>query len=341
MSSTIWDHYKKIKDIKKAICNYCLGSYSYATTITNLKQHLRNKHGTVIPDVIKELTPDNSLAVALNELFTEKDDDSSFSKCNLCANNKYFKSKLQHLKAHHPAEYRKFVKKRSFRTRKDSDSDTTIDNDDDEESSLTSKAKELWQYFEQEGSKARCVVCREGYIDTDYEFLRAHMIDKHPKLMLHFVHDHQETTTKSDVEEDDNLFTEVVYLEDSAPEDSRSEKRTFIRKRAPKRPRISSPEHPVTLKKEFVENTPTQTTEENELDIFMKYIKCLLKKLPADVFSKVQVDILKTIMDAQYSNRVETESVASILRVSEVDNSVIGNYTITLENKNDTEKNDK
>lgn len=135
----------------------------------------------------------------------------------------------------------------------------------------------------------------------------------------------QDQDTKSSASDhEDNTYTEVVYLEQDSPSEdttrnSESTKVTpkYKQKCPQKRIRInSSTEHRMIKVKKHSEPRQKEKSEnqdeESELDTFIKYIRCLLKKLSPDVFSKVQIDILKAIMDAQYSNKIPNINDMSI-----------------------------
>ncbi|XP_047532135.1 E3 SUMO-protein ligase ZBED1-like [Vanessa atalanta] len=42
--SEVWDHFDKVENVGKAVCKVCRESYSYKSTIANLKNHLKRKH---------------------------------------------------------------------------------------------------------------------------------------------------------------------------------------------------------------------------------------------------------------------------------------------------------
>ncbi|CAB3252379.1 unnamed protein product [Arctia plantaginis] len=248
----------------------------------------------------------------------------------------------------------------------DRNDDTDIENGNEDTQEESQKLNDLWNYFEQEGTKVRCVVCRQVLEDTSYDNLKEHLFAQHPKLLLQLVREQDQDTKSNASDDEDNTYTEVVYLEqDSASDDTArtSDKpkiiSTYIQNRPQKRTRInSSTDHQIIKVKKDSEpqkEREEKQEEESELDTFIKYIRCLLKKLSPDVFSKVQVDILKTIMDAQYSNNITninhtsisassvskpsiitdfaTCSGSNVTRVNEIvpkKGPLVGNYTVSL-----------
>lgn len=110
----------------------------------------------------------------------------------------------------------------------------------------------------------------------------------------------------------EDIFTEVVYLEDEMPKPKETKtpsKYSNIKmKTQKKRPtsfdryrKSSSDEEPITKYSKYNE-------EDEELNKFSKYIVCLLKTVPKDVSNKLQMDIVNLIMTAKLKTAQNLEN---------------------------------
>lgn len=64
-SSKLWNYFVKSDDHDfMAICQFCGKLFSYKTTTSNLKSHLKQKHPLVYEDLLQ--TSDSDLSVPLN-----------------------------------------------------------------------------------------------------------------------------------------------------------------------------------------------------------------------------------------------------------------------------------
>ncbi|CAD0206508.1 unnamed protein product [Chrysodeixis includens] len=208
--------------------------------------------------------------------------------------------------------------------------------DEDPEESL--KLSNVWSYFEQESDQqACCVVCRAD-VSNEYDELKSHLQERHPKLLLQIMQDNEQNSD-ADVSnaEDTETYTEIVYLEQD-PQVETSEARKSVKnvqKFAPKSPKKrqrfdSDDDVPIKKKKE----------ETDELSAFLQYISVLLKKLSPDAFSKVQIDIINTILKANAVPETRnlkaessgTNSGTNVISVSDLTpiSNLGHNYTITV-----------
>ena len=91
-----------------------------------------------------------------------------------------------------------------------------------------------------------------------------------------------------------------------------------------------------------VKKTKIDEEENDELSSFIKYITCLLKKLPPDVFSNVQIEIINTILKANSQSSIRSivlnkeqlntcSKIITVDGITPVTSSMLGhNYTITV-----------
>ncbi|XP_022818909.1 uncharacterized protein LOC111351294 [Spodoptera litura] len=212
----------------------------------------------------------------------------------------------------------------------------TGDNEDDEAEELL-KVHDLWSFFQTDGRKTRCIICQET-TGKDYEDIKAHMKENHPNIMLQMLQaqDKDNSDASSNEDETNTAYTEVVYLEkEPSPEPMTArEKPKLIKKR--NRPSVFDKIDVDSPPKRRRDNAKLNENDSDELTAFVKYITCLLKKLPPDVFSNVQIDIINTILRANSQNNsilinkdLPSTSNTSLLNL-EANSSLNHNYTITV-----------
>lgn len=107
---------------------------------------------------------------------------------------------------------------------------------------------------------------------------------------------------ETDVEED-NTFTEIVYLEDEqtrVPNKPSPKIKRTIREDIRPLPKVTleknvseSSEEAVPIRK----STPTPPPPD-DLDVYLKYVKVLLQKVPQESTQKLHLDIINLIMNA-------------------------------------------
>lgn len=168
-------------------------------------------------------------------------------------------------------------------------------------------------------------------------FLDTFIIYPSTYSLLYFQDNEQNSDAEASNVDDNETYTEIVYLEQD-PQVETSRKRTPVKtvhKSAPKSPKKcqrfdSDDDVPIKKKKE----------ETDELGAFLQYISVLLKKLTPDAFSKVQIEIINTILKANTVSETRslnaessgTDNVANVIPVSDLTTfSNLGhNYTITV-----------
>ncbi|XP_049704210.2 uncharacterized protein LOC126056169 isoform X2 [Helicoverpa armigera] len=239
--------------------------------------------------------------------------------CRFCNNSYSFSTTTANLRSHlkrvHTEEYVNINWNGKF----ENEADET-----DELLMLTG----VWSYFEAEDKKARCELCGTSLPD-DYEELKAHLGEHHPETLLNIMQKKEkrekaERSDNDDGQDQDNMtYTEIVYLEQDTSDSTDS---------IPEKPKPKPKPSPKTVKIKTVKRRESTLTSDdipmkrqkncqsdvdnNELDAFIKYVTCLLKKLPENVFSEVQGEIISCIMRAnsrisQSSASLSSQSVSS------------------------------
>ncbi|CAH2101567.1 unnamed protein product [Euphydryas editha] len=152
---------------------------------------------------------------------------------------------------------------------------------------------DLWTYFEKESSStARCVLCLHT-MATNNALMRKHLKEKHSKL------NGEEENDTEDSNNDEQNLTEVVYIEneDQTKQDAK---------------RKSSVSQTQTKKRRTETDGRTEHDEDEEIENFGKYITSLLKSIPRDLCTKLQMDIINLIMTTKL-NKMATTSNASYI----------------------------
>nr|XP_034837820.1 uncharacterized protein LOC117994055 [Maniola hyperantus] len=129
----------------------------------------------------------------------------------------------------------------------------------------------------------------------------------------------------SDSDEDQNCYTEVVYLEEEQPTNVTT---TTKQPQVTKKRRLSS-RYELVNKPKDVENISKIDEIDDEIEIFGRYVISLLKKMPKDASTQLQMDIIGMIMKAKL--KLGTTEPVSV-SVSNVQDGVIvtpGNIIVT------------
>ncbi|KAH9638617.1 hypothetical protein HF086_007751 [Spodoptera exigua] len=195
------------------------------------------------------------------------------------------------------------------------------------------KVNDLWSFFDTDGRKTQCIICKEA-TGNNYEEIKAHMKENHPK-------EKENSDATSNEDDAGGTYTEVVYLEqEPSPETVKIKEKPKLPKAIMKRRRTSVFENFDSPPK----RTKDKESDSDELMAFVKYITCLLKKLPPDVFSNVQIEIINTILRANSQTTVlinkDLPSTSNTLLNFEGNNSLSPNYTITVAQKTDNNETD-
>ncbi|XP_026756798.2 uncharacterized protein LOC113516571 [Galleria mellonella] len=137
------------------------------------------------------------------------------------------------------------------------------------------------------------------------------MQEKHPKLVGEQDQDNEQDQDQdermpfhSDDEPEQDVFTDVVYVEDArniekSPPKVRPSKPSKLTKTRPQKRRASTSSDEYLIKK-------PKSDENDELEGFIRYIRCLLKKLPTDTCMKLQLEIVNLIMKASINNQSDS-----------------------------------
>lgn len=95
----------------------------------------------------------------------------------------------------------------------------------------------------------------------------------------------QDINEQSEPEEDSNeAYTEVVYLEDEA------------RKPLPRRESRPTPRPPKRPSRKRRLSSSSSNDDDEQVEKFGTYVTCLLKKMPRDVCTRLQMEIINLIM---------------------------------------------
>lgn len=175
----------------------------------------------------------------------------------------------------------------------------------------------------------------------EYEDIKAHMKEHHHGVMLQTLQDKDNSDASSNEDERNTSYTEVVYLEKEPSPDPVKIKEKPKPKLIKKRRRTSVFNIDSPPKRRRDNTTLYDNDSDSELTAFVKYITCLLKKLPPDVFSNVQIEIINTILKANSQNNslllnkdLPSTSNVGLLNL-DGNSSVNHNYTITVAQKSD------
>ncbi|CAH2062543.1 unnamed protein product, partial [Iphiclides podalirius] len=285
--SDIWDYFRKCDSedgSKRARCLICEQSLSYASTSHNLRSHLARVHPDEVSLTVKpRLRATSRKNRSLIWLYFNKLRGADcVALCNVCKKPCSYKSTITNLRTHlarlHKPDYNEMLK--IARERSNGNEEIYLEYvDGDEDSNQSAAAPDVWSFFEKEtGGRARCVVCRATLPHRAHE-LRAHLKENHPKLAQD-VGDHSENEEE---EGSNETYTEVVYLEDEArkpPPRRESRPSSRPQRRPSMKRRVSSP----------------SSGEDEQVEKFGTYITCLLKTIPREVCTRLQMDIVNLVM---------------------------------------------
>ncbi|XP_072941212.1 uncharacterized protein [Epargyreus clarus] len=324
-------------DMKKSECKLCNNVLNHTSTSFNLKAHLQKQHRHEIPNipvlrrpVIKtDKREGNSGRRYISRMwkyFTKANEITKYASCNLCGREFSYKGSTSNLKTHllraHAAEYEVCEETeiasespKSIHT----DPDAQYFGSDDDDSDYVVPVSEVNKLFTKDrNGRASCDMCN-ATVPMTQSCLTAHIKEVHPKIL-------KPSNDESDVEESEpnNTYQEVVYLYDS---DSKSTKKEV----APVRPKKLETSTPVIQKERererekekekkerdktdgidrrkrrrmsmFVEEeTPAKENGEGdeEIEKFGKYVVCLMKTIPKELCTQLQMDMINLIMTAK------------------------------------------
>ncbi|KAJ8705816.1 hypothetical protein PYW08_012862 [Mythimna loreyi] len=292
--SSLWKFFTPTSN-KFAVCLLCKKLFNYRSTITNLRRHLRRKHqGARTPSPedrqkVFRVSEDGTLyeieTVTGQENKDYDNDEDPMATDTVYLNEEELNFTEPEQSTPNPNKKRK------------------LENEGEE----LHKVTDVWRYFDTDsGKKAQCVVCKAVLV-KDYDELKSHLRDNHPNLLLEILQDqpsdNSDAGSNNGNEDNENTYTEIVYLEQEPTEPVRKhkEKKSLPKpfKKRERQPSTHSSED-IPLKK------PKKEEENDELTTFIKYITCLLKKLPSEVFTNVQMEIINTILKANNEAKANT-----------------------------------
>ncbi|KAJ8704134.1 hypothetical protein PYW07_013428 [Mythimna separata] len=337
--SNLWKFFTPISN-KKAVCLLCKNIFNYRSTITNLRRHLRRKHhGARTPtredsEKVFRVADDGTLY----EIETATGQESKYYENNedpMAMDTIYLNEDELSMNEQEPTTPSPKKRKK-------------IQNDAEE----LHKVTDVWRYFDTDsGKKAQCVVCK-AVVVKEYEELKTHLRDNHPNLLLEILQDqttdHSDAASNDGNEDNDNTYTEIVYLEQEEPVPETVKKHKEKPKSFPKQQKKRERQYSIHSSDDIPIKKTKKDEENDELTTFIKYITCLLKKLPAEVFSNVQMEIINTILKANNEAKAASTSQSMVFNkeqlvntstniitvdgITPISSSVLGhhNYTISV-----------
>ncbi|XP_053623492.1 uncharacterized protein LOC128682639 [Plodia interpunctella] len=297
---SVWDYFNKCissDNYKRAQCKICNNIYSHATTITNLKTHLLNKHGKSLKSLPRQRRSSIQSSNKKHwDHFTNDESDSKVAICNYCLNKYSYKTSINNLTAHlakkHPDVYEKHFEK--IPDLNEVSEEVYLECDDDESDESTKFASKV--------SKMHSELAERE--------------DEVSDLLL------REENDNSDV------FTEVVYLDNQDdPSLNRSKRRTKWRSQSKKIYRrrqsdSSSEDKKSKVKKRKVSNNSSSDDKQknaaqsdDEIEKFANYITCLLKKMPHNVSRRIQKNIINMILTTDIEDEQQNAPMVHNLEI--------------------------
>ncbi|XP_047542016.1 uncharacterized protein LOC125074681 [Vanessa atalanta] len=244
-------------DGKRAKCVFCSDIIDY-TRPHKLANHMKIKHSDSIDWALilqsensnrkRRKFSGNGTKKHVWANFTKTDVQQKLAKCNICEKILSHKSTIANLRLH--------LKRKHAEVFANYESPREIDENDQEEPG-PSDTSGVWGSFEKQSNNTSS---------------SNHRLNKNEEI-------------HSDVDEQ-NCYTEVVYLEDEEQTSKKPE------------PIIEVP-RPQTEPKETQISFEPMETENEEIENFSKYVTSLLKKLPKDLCTQLQMDIINLIMTAK------------------------------------------
>ncbi|XP_045505769.1 uncharacterized protein LOC123702151 isoform X1 [Colias croceus] len=186
------------------------------------------------------------------------------------------------------------------------------DQSDSEQSTTLDPDNELWGFFDKEPrNRAKCSMC--GVVlrrETD-------------TLYKHLKESHSRISENLEFRDNDENYTEVIYLEDPVSLDNTESKKTKfdnVKIETPSSPQPKRPKRRHSYKEPLrvsnSQNIPTEflkkdkiSPHDEEIENFGRYITGLLKAVPKGTCTKLQMDIVNLIMTAKLKSMEPTPTI--------------------------------
>ncbi|XP_023949979.2 uncharacterized protein LOC112054426 isoform X1 [Bicyclus anynana] len=307
MSSAVWDWYKRdsielTTNGRRVQCLICDEKVDFETN-ADLKVHLVKHHPECLRDTSNK-TGERRNRVNKSVMWNHFYDTGCdyLAECNYCKRMFSYKSTTTNLKRHLDRAHPLFsqlvtntTNKSAVKNEGDSDDTGTEDennvkDDDTAEQPQQSESSDAWKLFEK--------------ITTNRSA--------------------QNASSDSDNE---NYYTEVVYLEDDQPGGGVSNAKIIkpLKRKPELRVKKENPT-PIPIKrtpitryenvyiKKNKEGEPKKDDTDEDIENFGRYVIGLLKKIPKDVCTQLQMDIINMIMTAKL--KISTPVVPDTMNVS-------------------------
>ncbi|XP_045505772.1 uncharacterized protein LOC123702151 isoform X4 [Colias croceus] len=218
-----------------------------------------------------------------------------------------------HLRSVHPSEYSDMCNMENKPDLSDSEhKNAASDQSDSEQSTTLDPDNELWGFFDKEPrNRAKCSMC--GVVlrrETD-------------TLYKHLKESHSRISENLEFRDNDENYTEVIYLEDPVSLDNTESKKTKfdnVKIETPSSPQPKRPKRRHSYKEPLrvsnSQNIPTEflkkdkiSPHDEEIENFGRYITGLLKAVPKGTCTKLQMDIVNLIMTAKLKSMEPTPTI--------------------------------
>ncbi|XP_038221042.1 uncharacterized protein LOC119838959 isoform X2 [Zerene cesonia] len=219
-----------------------------------------------------------------------------------------------HLRSKHPDEYSIMCKKETKPKISDSElKNAASDQSDSEQSTTLDPENELWGFFDKEPqNRARCSMCGV-VLKRETDTLYKHLKESHSRI-----------SENLEFRDNDENYTEVIYLEDPVAnaESTESKKGKFdsVKIENPESPKPKRPKRRYSYKEPLrvsnSHNIPTEylkkdriSPHDEEIENFGRYITGLLKAVPQGTCTRLQMDIVNLIMSAKLKSMEPTPTI--------------------------------
>ncbi|CAK1555963.1 unnamed protein product [Leptosia nina] len=224
---------------------------------------------------------------------------SKKAKCNYCSREiAISKSSIgslgRHLKTIHPSINIKNVME-----------DTLSANDSDSDESTLDPDSELWGFFDKaRHNMAKCTIC-EATMKRNSETLYKHLKEAHSKISQNL-----------EFKDKDENYTEVIYLEHPEIEETQTKDKEVT---------TAQPWQPETRSKlkrrsSAREKPKMADVRDNQgIEDFGRYITSLMKDIPREVSSRLQLEIVNMVMAAKTKSMKDSLEEASDEKCEEIE----------------------
>ncbi|XP_046975648.1 uncharacterized protein LOC124541748 [Vanessa cardui] len=277
MSNSVLNFFDKL-DSNRAKCVFC-SDIIYYNRSHKLTHHLKIKHSDSIDwrvllqsesNIRKRSSRNLSVTVTNKHLwsnFTKADVHQKLAKCNVCEKILSYKTTIANLRIHLKRKHPEVCE----------NNENKIENDENNHEEPGPSDTSMWGSFEKHSDNTgSCNLCLKT-LPWNNVALKDHL-ETHHRL-----NKNEENNSDSD---EQNCYTEIVYLEDEEQTTKKMD------------PRLEDPKTRQEPKKNRISYEPVDS-ENEEIENFGKYVTSLLKKLPKDLCTQLQMDIINLIMTAK------------------------------------------